>query len=327
MYKHLIANLWLLVSTLFLCCGLYFLVLWVVGQTFFRDQAAGSLLVGPDGKPVGSRLIAQPFSQDEYFHPRPSAVGYNASASGASNWGPSHYLLRDRVARQLGPIVRYRKGSVPGRSVQQDIANWFQARPGVVAEWAGRYPSVARGWVGADDHHKAAVLKWQNDHPEAVSQWKQSNPEAGEPEPADLAEPFFRSNAEAFRQSWPRLIDDPSWSVPAVFFDMWLQEHKGTDLQQVPADLVMASGSGLDPHITLKNARYQLDRVAAAWATKKRVDPAVVAREIEKLLDEKHEAPLGGWVGVPLVNVLEVNLALSDRMDRLARSARNRPPE
>lgn len=327
MGKHLKANLWLLASTLFLCCFLYFLVLWVVARVFFPEGAEGSLLVGPDGKYVGSRLIAQPFSRDEYFHPRPSAVSYNASASGASNWGPSNYLLRDRVARQLGPIVRYRKGSAPGRSVQRDIATWFEARPDVVAEWADRYPSVARGWVNADDRHKAAIRKWQVDHPEAVSEWKRSNPGAGDPQPGDLATPFFRGNAEAFRRSWPRLIDDPGWSLPAVFFEIWLQEHPDADLEKVPADLVMASGSGLDPHITLENAQYQLDRVAAAWAGRMRLEPALVSREIEKLLDEKREAPLGGWVGVPLVNVLELNLALSDRMDRLARSARNRPAE
>ena len=60
---------------------------YLCGQTLFPSQADGSLIVGPSGKAIGSRLIAQPFTGDEYFQPRPSAVSYNAAASGASNWG------------------------------------------------------------------------------------------------------------------------------------------------------------------------------------------------------------------------------------------------
>ena len=70
-----------------------------------------------DGTPIGSRLIAQPFTEDEYFQPRPSAVSYNGAASGATNWAASNYLLRDRVARMLGPIVKYRSGSKKGEPV------------------------------------------------------------------------------------------------------------------------------------------------------------------------------------------------------------------
>jgi len=77
--------------------------------------------------------------------------------------------------------------------------------------------------------------------------------------------------------------------------------------------MVMSSGSGLDPHITLKNALSQLDRVAAKWAEKTKRDQAQVRNEIEAMLREKTEAPLGGLVGAELINVLEVNLALRKR--------------
>ena len=63
-----------------------------IGQTVFPYQANGSLLRGPDGTVVGSRLIAQPFTKDEYFQPRPSAASYDASASASSTLAPSNYL-------------------------------------------------------------------------------------------------------------------------------------------------------------------------------------------------------------------------------------------
>ena len=110
MIAHLRANLWLLVLTVLLCSVLYPLVLLGIGQTVFHDKAQGSLLTDAEGNPIGSRLIAQPFTADEYFQPRPSAASYNAAASGASNWAGNNYLLRDRVARQLGPIVKYASG-------------------------------------------------------------------------------------------------------------------------------------------------------------------------------------------------------------------------
>ena len=105
-----------------------------------------------------------------------------------------------------------------------------------------------------------------------------------------------------------------------MFFDLWLQEHPDADLEPVPADMVMTSGSGLDPDITLDNARWQLNnRVAAAWAKKTgATDEKKLHDEIEQLLRDKSHAPLGGLVGVPLVNVLEVNLALKDRYEKPA---------
>src|SRR5260370_24525829 len=128
---HLRANLWLFVLTLGLCCVLYPLVLWLVGLKIFPQQALGSLLI-VKGKPIGSRLIAQSFQGDEYFQPRPSAGGYNASASGGSNLSPSNYLLRDRVARTLGPIARYQGKSPTGKTGQEDLVGWLNTKPNQV---------------------------------------------------------------------------------------------------------------------------------------------------------------------------------------------------
>ena len=101
--------------------------------------------------------------------------------------------------------------------------------------------------------------------------------------------------------------------IQSTFFDMWRQEHADADLEDVPGDLVMTSGSGLDPHITLENALFQLDRVAAQWAKETNREPAAIHQEIEALLQQQATAPFGGVVGVKLINVLEVNLALQRR--------------
>jgi potassium-transporting ATPase KdpC subunit len=333
MMRHLSKSILLMVFAVAICCGLYPLTLWVIGQTFFHDQANGSLIRDAAGTVVGSRLIAQPFTKDEYFHPRPSAPSYDASASAPSNLAASNYALRARVAGTIGPIATYASGAQAGQPVAPDVQAWFQkdmfqGQPHLVAQWADAHNSLAQAWVKADPSHAAYVDEWSKAHPAVVAQWVKDNPDTPEPQAADLAVVFFDSFSNDFPGRFPAAVEHQTADgktetaiepvkdgadIQSTFFDMWRQEHPDVALQDVPADLVMASGSGLDPHITLDNAKFQLDRITDAWAKDTKRDPGHVRHDIEELLQQHTFAPGGGLFGVPMVNVLELNLELRKR--------------
>lgn len=156
-------------------------------QMAMPEKAGGSLIV-VDGKVIGSELIGQNFSSPGYFHGRPSAVGYSANGSGASNFGPTSSKLMNQVSERMEQ-VRSENNLSPNASV--------------------------------------------------------------------------------------------------------------------PADLVLASGSGLDPHISIEGAMLQLPRVAKARG--------LPESEVRMLIYQYVEPVMFGVLGQDRVNVLELNLALDEK--------------
>ena len=97
---------------------LYPLVVTGLAQATMRDKANGQL-IERDGHVIGSAIIAQAFTGDGYFHPRPSAAGngYDATSSGGSNLGPTNKKLIDRIN---GDVAAYQKQN-PGKDVPVDL--------------------------------------------------------------------------------------------------------------------------------------------------------------------------------------------------------------
>jgi len=181
MLRHLRPALVMTVTLTILTGIIYPLAVTGVAQLAFPHQANGSL-IERDGRVIGSELIAQGFAGDKYFHPRPSAAGYDAGASSGSNLGPTNKTLLNRV-----------KGDVEKAQTENSAA-------------------------------------------------------------------------------------------------------------PVPVDLVTASGSGLDPHISPAAAEFQIPRVAR----ERKMTKADLRTLVQKFTQERQF----GIFGEPRVNVLELNLEL-----------------
>lgn len=180
---------------MFVICGLlYPLLMTGLAKVIFPAKASGSL-IEKDGKPVGSEMVGQDFTDPKLFHSRPSAVSYNTKsgkeeislASGSENLAVSNPKLKARVEKDIDKI---------------------------------------------------------------------------------------------------------------------LKENPGLKKEDIPDDLLTSSGSGFDPHISVKSAQIQVNRIAKNTGLSK--------KDLNKLIDKHTEKKILGIFGQDKVNVLKLNLDLVD---------------
>ncbi len=118
--KNVITAILMTIVTTVIFGLVYPLVVTGLAQVIFPDQANGQLIKSADGTIIGSRIIGQPFVSPGYFHSRPSAAGpsgYDATASGGSNLGPTNQKLIDRVKADVAKL----QADNPAKPVPVDI--------------------------------------------------------------------------------------------------------------------------------------------------------------------------------------------------------------
>lgn len=99
--EMILSSIRVTVATMAICVGGYSAAVWAVGQALMPETAEASLIVDEQGQVIGSRQVAQAFTQPGYFWPRPSAVDYNAAGAGGSNKSPTSTDLTDRAAETV----------------------------------------------------------------------------------------------------------------------------------------------------------------------------------------------------------------------------------
>lgn len=115
--KNFLTAILITLTTTILLGLIYPLVVTGLAQIIFPHQANGSLIRNANGETIGSTLIGQPFAAPSYFYSRPSAVGYDASASGGSNLGPTNQKL---IARVKADVEKYQAEN-PSKLIPIDL--------------------------------------------------------------------------------------------------------------------------------------------------------------------------------------------------------------
>jgi K+-transporting ATPase ATPase C chain len=278
--QHLAALRALLVLTVLTGIAYPLAVLAVAQVPGLRHQAAGSLITAADGSTVGSEIIGQSFTDDQgaalvqYFQTRPSAAGYDPTATGAANLGPENVVdaLPDpAVAEDTGTPSLLTQVCARSRAV------------GDLEGVDGSRPYCTPGGVGA------VLAVFHRDGLTGPVTRVVSRNEACPASPFLASYQGVRVECATFGEDYSRGIVTPvRGDAPAD--------------PAVPADAVTASASGLDPQISPAYAKLQAARVAAARG----VDTAAVLT----LVDRHTAGRALGFLGEPAVNVLDLNIDL-----------------
>jgi len=259
----------------------YPVAIWLIAQLpGLRDKANGSIIEA-NGKPVGSSLIGQSFTDKDgnalpqYFQSRPSAAGdgYDPLATSASNLGPES-IVDTPDKPSLLTLVCHRSEAV---GAQEGVNG---ARPFCTGEGVGAVLSV----IGPRDAHGNVV------HPTRVVSVN---------EPCETTTAPFLNTYEGVRVECAKPGED--YSIGQI---VPIRGSAPAD-PRVPADAVTASGSGLDPHISIAYADLQVNRVAEARG--------VSSDQVRQAVADNTDGRWLGFLGEPRVNVLLLNLELDQK--------------
>jgi K+-transporting ATPase ATPase C chain len=150
--------LFTLVTAVILGLG-YPLVVTGIAAVIFPHKAAGSLIL-KNGQVIGSELLAQSFTSDRYFHPRPSAAGngYDATASGGTNLAQSNAKLVQRIQGDIDKLAAQN----PGKPVPIDMVTTSGSGldPDITPDNAYyQAPRVAKARGLSDDQVHALIVQ------------------------------------------------------------------------------------------------------------------------------------------------------------------------
>lgn len=260
-------------------------------------KAEGSIIT-TSGKPVASLLIGQSFTDKDgnplpqYFQSRPSAAGtgYDPMASGATNLGPESTVDTPADPTKLTPGADPSTAGFKPSLLTQVCSRSFAI--GQLEKVDGSRPFCTGGGVGA----VLSVIGPRDSsgmvvHPTKVVSVNEPCAKAGSA-PTTVFQQFY----EGVRVDCAQYGQDYSAGqiVPI--------RGAASDHPAVPADAVTASGSGLDPDISPAYADIQVARVARARG--------ITAAQVHDAISHNQHGRLLGFVGEPVVNVVQLNLEL-----------------